>query len=118
MLESRPRGCKSPRVKRLLPSILLLAACGGSKPQTVPAPPPNPTPDVVQPTQPVAPTPPANNDAELVAEAKQFVVDTDKELRQLMTDSSVADWANQTDITPDHEAASAKASEALSNGIT
>ncbi|HTL33818.1 MAG TPA: M2 family metallopeptidase [Kofleriaceae bacterium] len=106
-------------MKRTAFSILVLAACGGTKPQTVPAPPPNPTPDVVQPTPTaVAPTPPANNDAQLIAEAKQFVADTDKELRQLMTDQAAADWTNQTDITPEHEAAAAKMSEALSNGIT
>ncbi|NVB83550.1 MAG: M2 family metallopeptidase [Kofleriaceae bacterium] len=56
--------------------------------------------------------------AALVEEAKKFVVDADKELRQLYVDASQADWANQTDITPEHEAASAKAAEAASNGIT
>ena len=46
-------------------------------------------------------TPPAGtSDAALIAEAKQFVEATDKELRRLLTDASVADWANQTDITP------------------
>jgi peptidyl-dipeptidase A len=109
-------------VKRTAPlfSILLLAACGGSKPRAVPAPPPDETsqPDVTQPTQPTPPPPPANNDAQLIAEAKQFVADADTELRRLIIDASVADWANQTDITPEHEAAAAKASEALSNGIT
>ncbi len=100
----------------LLPLILLAAACGGSKkPEPVPAPPVTTT----EPAPAPGPGPaPQVNDAALVAEAKQFVADADKELRKLYTEASVAEWANQTDITPAHEEASAKAAETLANAIT
>jgi len=104
---------------RLLP-LVLLAACGGSKKtETVPAPPPPPPEEAAKPTPPSpTPAPPASNDAALIEEAKKFVADTDKELRQLMVDSSQTEWTNETDITPEHEAAAAKSAEALANGIT
>jgi len=60
----------------------------------------------------------AEQDQKLVAEAQQWVKDADPKLRQLVVDSSVAEWANETDITKDHEAAAAKANEAMSVGIT
>ena len=65
---------------------------------------------------PTAPQPTA--DEKLVAEAQQFVKDADPKLRKLLVDQSLADWANQTDITKEHEAASAKASEIQSVEIT
>jgi peptidyl-dipeptidase A len=61
---------------------------------------------------------PAQNDAALIAEARQFVADTDKELRRLYVDAQVAGWTLQTDITPAHEAVAAKADEQMANGIT
>ena len=60
---------------------------------------------------------PSSDDA-LIAEAKAFVAQTDKELRKLYVDASVAAWANETDITPEHEAAAAKAAEEQAKGIT
>jgi peptidyl-dipeptidase A len=103
------------RTSKLLP-LILFAACGGPK-TPAPGPTPGPAPDPTAETP--APTPTAGtNNAALVAEAKQFVGQVDKELRDLYVASSEAEWANQTDITPEHEAAAAKANEALANGLT
>jgi len=41
--------------------------------------------------------------------AKQFVAGAQPALRKLIVDASVAQWANETDLTPEHEAATAKA---------
>jgi peptidyl-dipeptidase A len=60
----------------------------------------------------------AREEADLMEAAKQFVADVDKELRKLYVDTNIAEWANQTDITPEHEAAAARAEEMLANGIT
>ncbi len=109
------------RTGKLVSTLLFLAACGGNKtPETVPAPPPNNTASGTtdQTQQQPAPPPAADNDAALIAEAKQFVANNDKELRKLYTDAATADWANQTDITPEHEAAAAKAGEIASVGVT
>ena len=59
---------------------------------------------------PVLPTPPE--------QARQFVADADGELRRLYVDSMLAAWAHETDITPEHEAAAAKAFEQMSSSIT
>jgi peptidyl-dipeptidase A len=59
-----------------------------------------------------------DHDAALISDAQQFVKDLDPKLRQLIVDASLAEWANETDITKDHEAAAAKANEAMSVGIT
>src|SRR5262249_21959074 len=61
---------------------------------------------------------PAPDDTALIAEAKQFAASVDTELRKAFVDASVADWGNQTDITPEHEAASAKAAEVMANTLT
>jgi peptidyl-dipeptidase A len=108
------------RTTKLLP-LILLAACGGPK-TPAPAPAPDQQPAAPEPTEAAQPAPApaepgASSDA-LVAEAKEFAAQADKELRKLYTDASVAEWANQTDITPEHEAAAAKASEAMANGLT
>src|SRR5690606_34530671 len=87
--------------------LILLAACGKSK-----APPAS---DLS--TAPDHRVHAASDDA-LIAEAKKFVAEADAELKRLYIEASVAEWANQTDITPEHEAAAAKASEALANGLT
>jgi hypothetical protein len=103
------------RTSKLLP-LILFAACGGPK-TPAPGPTPGPAPDPTAETP--APTPTAGtNNAALIAEAKQFVGQVDKELRDLYVTASEAEWANQTDITPEHEAAAAKANEALANGLT
>jgi peptidyl-dipeptidase A len=105
------------RTSTLTSLVLFAAACGGpKKPDPVPAPPPDtkPTPT---PTPTPAP-PPVDTSAALLQEAKQFVVTADRDLRKAIVESSLASWANETDITPEHEAASAKASEAMSTTIT
>jgi peptidyl-dipeptidase A len=81
----------------LLSALLLAAACGH---------PANPTP------------PPATGDDALIAEAKQFVADVDKTARKMTVDAGLAAWANETDLTPAHEAETARTSEIQSVGIT
>ena len=100
---------------RTLASFLVLAACSGtSKVDTKPAPPPTGGDPVAKPD----PTPGPTGDDALIAEAKKFLVDTDKELRRLTVISAKADWANVTDITPAHEDASAKAGAELAKFLT
>ena len=106
-------------MRTTLALIVFAAACGANKPETVPAPPPSGAAEVAQPEAPPAPAQPQPSaDDKLVAEAQQFVKDADPKLRTLMVDASLADWANETDITPEHEAASSKASEIQSVEIT
>ncbi|HEV7559812.1 MAG TPA: M2 family metallopeptidase [Kofleriaceae bacterium] len=62
--------------------------------------------------------PPSPDDAKLVAEAKKFVADFQEPLRKLIVDASVAEWANETDITKEHEAATAKAGQIQNDGVT
>ena len=87
---------------RLLLAILAAAACGGGtkKSETVPP----PAPDIVPPAPPAPP--PVDP---LVAEAKQFTIDADKEIRRVIVAAGETEWANETDITDAHEAAAAKA---------
>jgi peptidyl-dipeptidase A len=106
------------RISKLIPIVLLAAACGGpKKPEPVPAPPPTPEPSPV-PTPTPTPAPAPVDDSALVEEAKKFVADMDKELNTLFVENAKNDWANQTDITPAHEAAAAKTGEAVAKGIT
>jgi peptidyl-dipeptidase A len=58
------------------------------------------------------------DDAALALAAKAFLVEVDKELRTLSVDAQIADWTNQTDITPEHEDAAATTAEAMAKGIT
>jgi peptidyl-dipeptidase A len=51
-------------------------------------------------------------------EAKQFAARVDAELRKLYTAQSQAEWAKQTNITPETEAAAAKAGAAVMTFIT
>jgi peptidyl-dipeptidase A len=60
----------------------------------------------------------AANDEALIAEAKKYVASMNEELRKLYVDASQAQWTNETDITPEHEAAAAKAGADLAKGIT
>jgi peptidyl-dipeptidase A len=102
------------RTSKLFP-LVLAAACGGPKPpDTVPPPPSDP--QSTSGSAAVAPSAP-QADA-LVAEARQFVADADAELRKLYVAASVAEWTNQTDIKPEHEAAAAQASAEMAKGIT
>lgn len=97
----------------LLPAILLAAACGGPQPPDATPTPPTAAPP---PTGPTAP--PVDPDANLVAEAGRFAADMDAELRKLFVDASVTAWANETDLTPAHEAAASAALAANAKGIT
>ena len=54
----------------------------------------------------------------LIAKAQAFVKEMDADLRRLYVNASVAAWANETDITPEHEAAAAKAGAEQAKGIT
>jgi peptidyl-dipeptidase A len=72
---------------------------------------PKPPPEPVKPPEPSA-------DDKLVAEAQAFVKNADGELRKLVVEQSLAAWANETDITDEHQAAAAKASEHQSVEIT
>jgi peptidyl-dipeptidase A len=101
--------------KTTLCTLLLAAACGGSSKPPEPAPPPNPVEPEPAPT--VVEKQPAPVDPR-IAEAKQFVADLDQTVRKLDVDASLAAWANETDLTPEHEAATAKASEIQSVEIT
>jgi len=105
------------RTTKLLP-LILAAACGGpKKPETTAAaPPPAPAPTPVADQVPVPP--PHGADDALIAEAKQFVGQLEPKLRKLQVDASLAEWTNETDITKEHEAATAKAGEIASVEIT
>jgi peptidyl-dipeptidase A len=102
------------RTIKLLP-VILAAACGSKKPETTTAAPPVAPPPVEAPHAVVAPS---SADDALIKEAQQFVKDMDPKLRKLQVDASVAEWTNETDITKEHEAATAKAGETASVEIT
>jgi peptidyl-dipeptidase A len=105
------------RKSTLLSALILAASCGHPSKPPEPAPAARPEPAEL-PAEKVEKQPTAAGDNALIAEAKQFVASTDKTVRTLSVDASVAAWANQTDLTPEHEAATAKASEVLSVEIT
>jgi peptidyl-dipeptidase A len=100
----------------LVSALIAAASCGHPAKPAEPPPPPRPTPEA-EPAAEKAERPPAADTA-LIAEAKQFVADADKTVRKLTVDASLAAWANETDLTPAHEAATAKASEVLSVEVT
>jgi peptidyl-dipeptidase A len=103
-------------VSKILFLFVVAAACSGpKKPDVVPAPPPSGS-DVA--SDPAKAMPPPNPDDMLVVEAKQFVAQMDKDIRKLVVEASVTEWANETDITPAHEEAAAKASEELAKYTT
>jgi peptidyl-dipeptidase A len=104
-------------MRKHLALLLALAACGGkSTPTKQPTPTPvaDAAPEAVapEPIKPAAPPPPT------VDEAKAFVAQVDTDLRAVTVAQSEADWANMTDITPEHEAASAAAGQAYSTYLT
>ncbi|HSK02780.1 MAG TPA: M2 family metallopeptidase [Kofleriaceae bacterium] len=103
----------------LLVLLILAAACGSTKPDPVVLPPREGPPGDTPPDQPPeGPAAAADPDAALVSEARQFVAAMDAEMRKLYVDASVAAWANATDITPEHEAAEARAAGEQAKGIT
>ena len=102
--------------------ISALGACGGGQQAAPPA--PAPTPVEVAPVPAPAPAPPpvpvatGPSDADLVAQAQQYVTNMDTDLRRVLVAASETEWANETDITPEHEATAAKASADQSKWIT
>jgi len=113
---------------KLVP-FLLCAACGSSNPEPISVPPGGGEPVGSESggsasggsesggARAGAASSAASNEA-LVNEAKAFVKEMDADLRTLYVNASVAAWANETDITPEHEAAAAKASAEQAKGIT
>jgi peptidyl-dipeptidase A len=99
--------------------LILAAACGSSKPEPVVLPPKDETAAKPPADRPPADKPPPQSpDAALIAEAKQLAAQMDGELRKLYVDASVTAWANETDITPEHENDAAKAGAEQAKGIT
>jgi peptidyl-dipeptidase A len=99
--------------------LALAAACGSAKPDKVVLPPKEgSTTDNGPKPPPADKPPPVDPDIALAAEAKEFVAQMDGELRKLYVDASVTSWANETDITPEHEASAAKAGAEQAKGIT
>jgi peptidyl-dipeptidase A len=92
------------------------AACGGKTPEPVSAPASEPSPAGSQPT--ADGTASVASDEALVVGAKAFVSEMDAELRTLYVNASVAAWANETDITPEHEAEAARTGAEQAKGIT
>jgi peptidyl-dipeptidase A len=105
------------RTTTLLSVLILAAACGHPAKPAEPSP-PTPAPASEPAPEKVGNQPAPSQDDALIAEAKRFVADADKTVRKLTVDASLAAWANETDLTPEHEAATAKASEVLSVEIT
>lgn len=95
------------RTHLLIVAVLAAGACKKNEPAAEQQPPPTP-----------AVTTAGSGDEALVAEAKKFVGELEPKLRKLDVDASVAEWTNETDITKEHEAATAKANEAQSVGVT
>jgi peptidyl-dipeptidase A len=108
------------RTHILLAVILAASACGKSKDKDKePAPAPKPEPGKGSGSgEGAKPDPKPDPDVALVTEAKKFVAELEPQLRKLTVDASLAEWANETDITKEHEAATAKASELMIVGIT
>ena len=102
----------------VLSAWILAAACGHPSKPPEPVAPPTPEATATPPVAPAPERPPAGGDDALLAEAKQFVADLDPKVRKVSVDASVAQWANETDLTPEHEALTAKASEIASVEIT
>ena len=86
-------------------SALALAACPSKKPAA----------PVVVDHDADAPKPPAPPTAE---EAKQFMADVDKGLREVWTTRDLADWQRSIDITDAHEAEAARTNEAAMAYLT
>ena len=94
-------------------SLLLFTAC--KKPAEVAAP---TMPDESRPPPSEGPVATGTGDAALIAEAKAFVATMNTEMTKLYVDAGVAQWANETDITPAHEEAASKAGAEQAKGIT
>jgi peptidyl-dipeptidase A len=107
------------RFDRIILSSLfgLAVACGGggktSSGPVLPEPGTKPAPAA----EPATPAPAAVAQPS-VEEAKAFVAKLDTDLRTLWVAQSKADWAKQTNITPETEAASAAAGEAVMTYLT
>jgi peptidyl-dipeptidase A len=106
-------------VRKLTPIFFLIgAACGGATAGNQPAGSQAPGAEAPAAAAPGAVEGAAGDSAALVAEARAFVKEMDADLRRLYVNASVAQWANETDITPEHEEAAARAGAEQAKGIT
>jgi len=98
--------------KSIALALVVAAACGGpKKPDSVPTPPPSGSGEEPTSNVPTPASAPQADDKQLVEEAKRFLTEADATLRKVLVAYSEAAWANETDITPEHEAAAAKAQQ-------
>jgi len=98
---------------RAIVSVLaLLVACGGGTSGSS-----EPTVGNTGPDQPQGPAAPAGNQP-TAEQAKAFVAQVDGELRKRYVAQSEAEWAKQTNITPETEAAAAKAGADVMTYVT
>jgi len=97
--------------------VIVFSACACPPPVAPVTAPPKIVETRPPPPEPVKPPEPSPED-KLVAEAKQFAIDMEVPLRKAIVDASVAEFAFETDITPDHERAAATANAAQSADIT
>jgi peptidyl-dipeptidase A len=100
--------------KTFLIPLIFCAACSSKTPEPVSVPPSGSGENGPSGEE----TPAAVAEDALVAEAKTFVAQMDADLRTLYVNASVAAWANETDITPEHEAEAARTGAEQAKGIT
>jgi peptidyl-dipeptidase A len=105
-------------VRPSLTLLLALVSCACPPEKKVTIAPPKPVETTAEPPPAPAKPPEPSPEDKLVAEAKQFVGDTNAQLGPLAVHSSQAAWTNETDITPEHEQAASKASAELSTALT
>jgi peptidyl-dipeptidase A len=99
-------------VQKLAHSLLFVCAACASTPSAPSAPAPEASASAT-----AAPEDAAARTA-LVADARTFTREMDADLRKLFVNASVAAWANETDLTPEHEAEAARTSAEQAKGIT
>jgi peptidyl-dipeptidase A len=105
-------------VKKTIALCLVLAAACGKKKDAPATPPPTPTAASGSDTGSAGSAGSAAakpDDTALVDEAKKFLAEVDGTLRKVLVASAEASWANETDITPEHEAAAAKATQEVND---
>jgi len=106
-------------VRKLTPIFFLIgAACGGATAGSQPAGSQNSGAEPPAAGAAGAVEAASGENAALVTEARAFVKEMDADLRRLYVNASVAQWANETDITPEHEEAAARAGAEQAKGIT
>ena len=106
-------------MRKLTPIFFLIgAACGGATAGSQPAGSQNSGAEPPAAGAAGAVEAASGENAALVTEARAFVKEMDADLRRLYVNASVAQWANETDITPEHEEAAARAGAEQAKGIT